>query len=590
MRRFSSKTLSAQLQQAAAATAAATAAASGLPTVTTTVTAGEAIQAGDVVVQGGDGLAYWVADPTAPGASARPAWLGTDTAQANTITPLQGMAALTTYNSGTPIQLANGNIVVATYTSTGPTTGAAVFQIYRLDGTLVAGPIQSTYSMGTTTANCQLSMAPLPAGGFVLALGGGNQGFPCLERYSDQGVMIGARIMLETVTQRATGTFVTSLANGGVAVAWFTSPGYQPKVAFFDASLNQVGPTLVVGTTVGVNSQYQWLEQLRCLTLANGNVAVVWVEAGGTVHRAIYSQAGAVVAADVASAIVMPTNPSTALICLYAIATTDNGLAISYMSGNVSKVIKYDASGNTVGAIQTPSTSPVPNYYPITRLCPIPGGGVFWGWSNNGNGTTANCQSAWGVYDASMNILVPGTAMNINGSTANGSEFIFPMLMPNGDVTVLVGDLNTALYGVRFGLVVGVWAQKDTGVVITTGTTYYANTYSTNLGNAVPLVVCAMLTDPLSVVGNGYVLCPQPNSTAGIRLAIINAFVQRRSTIGVAMAAAAKGAALAVQSLGAIATRLTFARPFVTDQSAQTPAGQKMTVIGNKALMKGTQP
>ncbi|KAB1069264.1 hypothetical protein [Methylobacterium planeticum] len=570
MRRYSSKlALLATTSAQAVANASA-----GLPSAVASITAGEAIAKGDLIVQGGDALAYWAADPAAPGASLRPLALASDammSLQMATISPFAGQAPA----FAASCVLTNGNVAVFSLATSGANSGFIIGSIYTPQGVLVAGSLKLALGDATSNIDFKVYAVALTGGGFALGLTSRTNNFPSVTTYDASGALVGSQVFLETNTFRAYAMQLTALQNGGYAVAWYTTTGFQVKLAFFNASGVQQGSTIIVGTAPNQPNNY-YAELLRLVTLTSGNVAVVWQSGGVSgnmfVRLAIYSQVGGVAVPDFATGLVKGGVTVSDVLNLQAIALTDGGLGIRLAQNGGHYFAKYSGLGILVGTQYTLDTNP---NTVVGVLVALPGGLTFWAASTT-TGTPPAGYTRWGVVGADGNALVAATAPTVNGATTSGNGYVYATMLQNGDLLLVVEGAASTAYGVRFGLVSGVYAQKDSGTLFPVSV---ATLISATL--ATPL---ATLADAASLAGNAFIVYAVGS------LAIVNALVQKRSLIGVAQAAAVKGAQVAVQILGGIATRLNFVKPLQVDQSAAALPGQKMSVTGNMAVLKGIQP
>lgn len=565
-----------------------------LPTAVSTATAGEAIQKGDLVVQAGDGLAYWALDPTAPGATTRPLSLDADAASGALTAPINPFSSAAPAGQQGMAQLTNGNLVVATASNAAPNAGAVVFSILTFQGVPISGPTKSVLPAESSRgATCQVGVVALSGGGFAMMSSGYFDAYPTVAVYDNSGALVSGPTALETTGAHTYAMQIKALTNGGFVAAYYTTNTFQVKLAYFNAAGAQQGSTITVATLQGAPStNFPNAEMLRVVVVNNGNVAVVYQNCltntqTFSMRLAVYSGTGSVVSADANSPVVPGGYNGTAIASTSVVAATDGGffIAASYQAATPAiAVAKYGAGGAQIGSVVLIYNTGT--FVPTVRLTAIPGGGVFWGASTAISDTTG--LNLWGVLDASLAVVVAARLVNMNGSTSSGSAYIALVPLNNGDVVYFGDYAASSLYAVRFGLTLGVWGQRDNGTPVAVGSAYTATTFGgTSSRGGTPH---AVFSDALSAVANSFAIFPYNVTLSAPVLLTFNAFVQKRRFIGVATDNIAQGSAGPVGILGAWGTRLSMAKPYASDFSTASPPGQKSSLVGTMAVLKGIQP
>jgi len=198
---------------------------------------------------------------------------------------------------------------------------------------------------------------------------------------------------------------------------------------------------------------------------------------------------------------------------------------------------------------------------------------VVWCWlpaSGSGNVQTVGVAK----YGSDGKIVVAQTALwSVPTPSANGNMFnIYP-----------ASDNSGSLFIAYVGGSSGYLLQVDSMLNILRG-----------LPNAIPALGAPVLIQVPDSFNSGvvdliFVAKASPGSTTTQLTVGQYQFFQRAMVpAGVATADAVKGAQIPIMIVGNITIRLSLFKNFVCDYSAS--GGQKMSVVGNTAIMKGVQP
>ncbi|GJJ01575.1 hypothetical protein RugamoR64_21130 [Duganella rhizosphaerae] len=549
--------------------------ASATPAIVTTLIAGEAVQQGDIITQGADGLAYWAADPAklGSGAALRPVF--SQTGLTGGLTGVVNTTALTSASqqvappaAAKSAVLANGNVVHAWGSATAPYN--SIFMITDPSGatlvpltygqpnssggfiglcTLVGGGFviatssqasgYNTYftiydnAGNVTTAATRfgsggqigtgsyevMALLGLQNGNFVMVadLFGGTSQVPFMGVFTPSGVAVQAPAALAAQLGGGPASFTTNivqLTGGGFGVA-FSSGSGGPVVARY-ATFNAAG--IQQGTTINGRSQVSGYGQLQAVALANGNWMAV--EISGNLNPYVYV---------------------------------------------------FTAAGLQLGSTNTTIDSNPGWSTQLAKPALLSSGNVFLAYTGN--------SSASGV---SGHVLTPAGAVLISmvaGTLSTGVNGVAPVVLSCGsDSVVFYSGLGTTLSYMKY-------VNSAVGPAITT---FATSSIAGGVANAVGVRLLPV-TFPNQVANIMSFLIAGFQST---QIVVEGHFVYRQAQtpIGVATASAAQGGAVPVQITGNATLRLGFSQPYSVDANAGSPPGQRMAVVGNQAILSGTQP
>jgi Ca2+-binding RTX toxin-like protein len=239
--------------------------------------------------------------------------------------------------------------------------GAVLAQMFSSSG----APINGNALVGAGLSPGSFSATATPDGGFLVAYRASAAGDAdiALARYDSAGAKVGAAVWATQSPGDDAMPAVTSLADGGFALAWRAAPSGGPvtlKYQLFDGGMAARGPAVTVATAhpdlSGVRTFYPAEPVIAQLT--NGDVVVAWssTAAGyhgvvsGDVHVQRYSAAGAPLGSGT------PSSTTTAhhTVGEPAItATSDGGYVVAwvqrpgYMNDSTGQVVvrKFAADG-----------------------------------------------------------------------------------------------------------------------------------------------------------------------------------------------------------------------------------------------------
>ncbi|MTK12717.1 MAG: hypothetical protein F8N39_11710 [Clostridiaceae bacterium] len=547
------------------------------PAITTTVTAGESVQQGDIITIGDDTLAYWAADPTngallnalrpvsspIPQAGAflnaslirprtsvgAPAWV------AQTGAPALGATA---YDAA---QMADGNLVCAWVSAT---SGAVMGAIFDQTGVQIGDTrVLDAFASWTATSPV-LSLDALTGGGFALSYyvappAGTTPGAGAM-KYGVYDAAL-APVLAPTVADPAvTGgngqalvyIYVRRLSSGGFVIAYLSqAPDLIQAVRTYDAKGALTGGPVSLGGTAGGGS---WGIHCDSFTAATGGGFVVtYYNQTGSMVRKFSNTCGPLMDASQVSGFNSPYNRVAVLAGGGFAVAMANGTVTTYganckqIAASVPYMTSAAASGNDAAGVYPPA------------ICSHPDGNFAVFNFGSGRGTTSGFARFSGVAGQ---VLATGPASVSAGWNSGAVSMIAP-LQGGGSVVVAGGglwvlDAAAGLVGAP-GLPSGTYvAQGSPGVLK-------------------PISNTAKKTDL-------YLLMTQ-----SLSLALIAGYLQSYSPLGVAAAPAVAGGSVPVQITGNATIRLSFARPYAVDATGSPTPGQRMMVAGNQAILHGLQ-
>ena len=523
----------------------------GIQAASTVVLAGEAVQAGDLLSLGADGLAYYGLEPGAVGASLRPL---SNTApiynglQIPLITAATQVPASSSAFSAD--KLANGNIVFAWRTDPN-----IYYAIYKPDGTVVV-PATVIENGGTPLVQRPVKVKALVAGGFAIGWSNyiGVINTPRLALYDAAGVLQGAILNVENpATSCPTIAIdIQQLANGNIIFAYGGHNGtnYQPRFSIYNtAGAVQIGNVQVDATmTATIQLANTPLGVIGITVLTGGTFVYAFGIYDGTntlTYFRRYDTAGAALAARAAAT---PNSSAGNGAPFSMCSTTDGGFVISVSNS----IRKFDATGTNVG-----STGAGLTYgHSLTAL---PGGG----YRVVVSGTNLN---VWLFNAAGAQI---GSTVTLDTGPTNSSP-VYESVLSDGSILVSYTKAGNSVF-TRFDANLNVIGSPSVVIAPTTGLSPVFGFGTVNPQSAIPT---------FALVQYG---------SAGVSVGVYNSYVQKLTLLGVAGASAAQGAAVPVQYLGLATMRLGFKQPYAVNNQASSPPGQKMSIVGNSALMLGVQ-
>lgn len=516
-----------------------------------TMILGEDVKAGDPISIGADGLAYWGVEPSAVGASLRPLnnsgpvinGLQVPLITASTQVP----TAVSAFSAD---KLANGNIVIAWRTDP-----FIYYAIYKPDGTPVL-PATLIENGGTPAINRPVKVKALAGGGFALGWCNLNGAIytPRFALYDASGVLQNAVLNVENpATSFATIAIdIQQLASGNIVYAYGAHNGtnYQPRFSIYNtAGAAQVSNAQVDTTiTAAITLPNTPLGVIGVTVLSGGSFVYAFGLFDGTNTNTFFRRYDANGAAQAARTSHAGTysqgNGAPLAIC----STTDGGFVLSASSN----IKKYDASGNAVG----PAVGGLTWGHSLT---PLPGGGY----------RVAVCGTSLGVWIFNAGGVQVGTTLSLDSGTTT-SNYVTESTLSDGSILYSYVKGSAAVF-TRVDANLNVIGSPGTNVAAATG---------------IPPIFGFGITSPISAIPTFAVIS---YGASGVAVGIYNSYVQKLTLIGVATASGAKGSAVPVQYTGVASLRVGFKQPYVVNYQGNTPPGQKMSIVGNSAIMLGVQ-
>lgn len=529
--------------------------------VTTTLTAGEAVQQGDILSLASDGKCYWADDPASATAYQRPMYQATASGIYAALPGTQGNIG----NAGSahtwPVMqpqhsalLTNGNVVVVTkdYTNSPyPLT----FSIYNASGVLQVGPttvVSTTYTFTTSMVN----VAALTGGGFVVTWQDAS-GYVNFAIYTNAGGVTTAATVTTATAASAYQHFVTALSGGGFVVAFYSSTTYYG-----------------VYTSTGTATRAMAAGSNSCsgmfappIALTGGGFVLIFQQSSSGIYATRFNASGVAQG----STITLYTGVGQAL--AWGVALTGGGFAIlaGETSSNNGALKTFDSSGTQQGTTFSPwSGRYFANNSPSVAFAALSSGNYQVIWSTSSSGSESLCNVSTAQFTAAG--VQVGTTINL--TTGNTSRSVVAAASLNDGGSVLFYEAyNGSTYTPTLvkmtsaGVLLTTLTRSET---ITSGNYDRAELLNLGSSNMVALVFYQQISPGYRTLAFYYA-----------------ATILTRVPIGVATASASANASVSVQVTGAASTRLTFAQPVGVNYTSKSPPGQQMQIIGNTAIMNG---
>jgi hypothetical protein len=521
------------------------------PTVlTANIIAAEAIKAGDIVVIGSDGLGHYALPPDAPGAMFRPIIQPSPINVANGIQEtiiLAPSAANTSNHIGEKsILLPNGNVVFI-YTAGGNTQASVV----SLNGSLVGSQILgandgidfSVDAVLLSNGNIAAFFHVAPSSALAMAVIDKNANFvlqTAIIETSTGGGAISADVMIDgnlivayTDGQNRSPKIQIRTASGGVVTA-----GFIPNTSSAPVANN---------TSVSVNA------------LKAGGFSLVYATTDGTngqVYACVFSGIGSALSNNIQ--VGQPQTGSTIGAFVKSVALPDGGFAVVAYGGNGPGFALNIFNNNA----QPQGANIVLDAYDGNDSVNRAGITVL----ENGN-----IAVIWRVFGNAYGAVYTTAGLPIVQKTSFGafSSSVAITTIPRGGAAV-------ALQGAS-ELFIGALDNNLSG--------NFTAALPAGLQNSIPLIqpiAAAIYTSATGLIAGTV----SSNVTVGI---FASYKIDQATPIGVATTATGANQDLTVQTAGVATVRLSFGQPYSLDANNNTPPGQKMSVIGNTAILKGIQ-
>jgi hypothetical protein len=527
------------------------------PPVTTVLVAGEAIQSGDVITQGADGLAHVAQDPNTANAFLRPLSLAAPVAMTNVIQygPVAIGVGSTTFSSS--CKLSNGNIATI---STG-LSGVVAIMIVDQTGAVVLPLTQIGTTSVSAGATKNVAIVTLAGGGFAVAFANGSPS-PVVAVYSNAGAVVSAPAIVEA--RNIFAVQLAALSSGGFAIGYtgFSNPNAGTYCAIYSAIGAVVSaPQLVIDVTG------TYAAPLSISALAGGGFVIVGcVEpSSGTnlIQFRRISNTGVLLGA-LTTALTIPNGPANP-IC-YSVALANGGFSIAgygVTTTNSYQLAVFDANGTLQGSVISLDTMT-----PAYLLGEIAIASFL---------TTSDTVAIW----RSGNNAIKSASFSPTGAVVNATANIGTGLVQGSGLSFTQGNGNT---------IYGSWIDVSVRLAIATfsePTSISAPVLTLAVGilNSPSCVFPTTVTlnstfNPLAVVYNG----------GSVLFAGLYSYsVQKMTLLGVANMSAAQGANVTVQISGTIPLRIPFVQAYAVNAQRNPTPGQRMSFAGNTAVMYGLQ-
>ncbi|WP_394779088.1 hypothetical protein [Undibacterium sp.] len=530
---------------------------SGIPTASTSLVTGEAVQQGDMLTLGADSLAYFATDPSLAGATLRPLSQAAAIFNGNQIPPVVLSAAIPQSQGLSAGKLTSGNYVVAWEAVGSPYN--VQFAIVNAQGVLQGAVTTVDAANNGTGARAQINVLALSGGGFVIAYQNVS-GFPRFAIYDNNGAVVAAPQSVETTEVAAYSVCLAQLSNGGFIIAFVSqtvTPTYLVRYATFSAAGVAAVALTTIETSTAANFSQQ-VENVSIVGLSGGGFVVaytLYVSSGttGTAYFQRFNSAGVLQGARTQIGV---SSATTGVSC-HVTALTTGFAAIAYGGGISASINIYNALGALQGSrIDFDAVAT----FEAVCVVALASDGCLVAWI--GASTTLKV-----ARYTSAAVLVAGSNQTLD-STATG-------------------PLNAAVL-------------SDGGICIAhvRGTSPGFARLDSNYNLAGSVVSLSIATSPIGVrvIPLSHPLSPSANTFAviyggslGLGFTNINALVQKMTFVGVAKAAAAISTSVPVQYLGLGNLRLTLLQPVAVNFQGNTPPGMKASMVGNSILMNGFQ-
>ncbi len=546
---------------------------SATPAITTTVTAGEAVQQGDILVQGADGSAYWAMDPSklSTGAALRPlsavaAAVGMLLAPTATNALVSSQSAYV-LNDAQSARLSNGNVVHTWSNSSAPYN--SVFMITDPVGGVIAPPTNGPVnSSGTGVVICALT-----GGGFVLASVSQAAGYNTyFTVYDNNGAVTVATTRFGSGTQVGTGSYMVlallALSNGNFAMAADMVSGatqvphlgvFTPAGAVVRAVAQVIAPTAGAGPASSTTSLVQ---------LTGGGFGMACSTSDGlntTARFLTFNAAGVQQGATISG-----RTRVSGLGQLRAVALQNGGWMVAEVSAAtfIPFVYIFNAAGVQQGA--TIIDLDTGGAYVVTLGNPVllSSGNVFLTFVG---GTVSHGISAFVLTPAGAKLAGTGTTGNV---IMTGQSGLAPVLIPVGnDAIGMYPGNGSVLKTFKYTASAITPYLADISVACVSG------------NNGTRLIPTVFATAPAGAVT--FMVVGVAPTTVTVESRCL--YRQASTPIGVASASAASSSAVPVQITGNATLRQGFAQPVSIDATGSTIPGQRMSVVGNQAILNGIQ-
>lgn len=527
---------------------------SATPAINTSVITAEAVLAGDIITQGADGLAYWGQDPSVVGSSLRPIAqaLTTFNTLQSPVTSYAGVQGNGLRQRIATCLLTNGNYVVAWAESAAPYN--VRFGIYNSVGVL-QGAVQTVAA--SDTSNSLVCIAALTGGGFALAFC--NSGTPKFAIYSNTGTLVTAVTSVDAAPTTVTSLSIAPISSGGFVLSYAIYIGgiATPRFGVYSATGVVVAAvsTLRAPTVINIVPDATFV-----VPLSGGGFVCLYTSYDGTnlaQYFKRYNNAGVLQGAETATRLTGNGQGSI------GVALTGGGFAV--IQPTDSYVTVWNVAGIQQGAAITQDTGSGT----LPALAATTDGNFIVAWTSN----PASVIKYSKISAAGATLIAP-TAITVAGFSGGGT--IGALSLSNGGFVLGWADATAQALAI---------AQFDSNNLQVGVSTILPTMINWGSGGSRVALLQLASGRPGSLTFVGCTV----NSSGSLAVGIINCAVQRQTPLGVAVASAAQGSAVPIQITGNITVRQGFLQPYAVDWNNYVVPGNKMSVIGNQAVMQGFQ-
>lgn len=527
---------------------------SATPAINTSVITAEAVLAGDIITQGADGLAYWGQDPSAAGSSLRPIAQAVSTFNTlqSPVTSYAGVQGNSLTKRIATCLLSNGNYVVA-WAETGAPYNVR-FGIYNSVGVL-QGAVQTVAA--SDSINPLVCLAALAAGGFAIAYLNG--GTPKYCTYGNTGILVSGPNNVDAAPTNVSSLSIAPVSSGNFVIAYAITIGgiATPRFGVFSPAGTVIAAVSTLRSPTVNNTV---ADATFVIALSGGGFVCLYTSYDGTnlaQYFKRYNNAGAIQGAETA---VRLTGNALAGV---GVALTGGGFAV------IQPTDAYVTVWSATGVLQGAAINQDAGAASLPTLAATTDGNFIAAWTSNPGSTIRYSKiSAVGAT------LIAPTAITATGYSAGGT--IAALSLSNGGFVLGWADATTqALTIAQFG-------GNNQQVGVTTILPTMLN-FASGGSRVAVLQLASGRPGSLTFVGAAV------SSSNSLAVGIINCAIQSQTPLGVAVASAAQGSAVPIQITGNITVRQGFLQPYEVDWNNYVVPGNKMSVIGNQAVMQGFQ-
>ncbi len=532
--------------------------------------AGEDIKAGDIITQAADGAVYWAQDPASPYAQLRPVFQPADAYVQNWGAPVifpQEAAG----DCGVTMQLDDGAYLYAyrTYVTpdgSGGPWSEALFSIYNRDMTVRVFRVYITKQKSSTSIKV-LTATKLKNGNIMFVLGGTGS-FLSYAIFAQDGSQVVGLTQLD-ISSVIVGASVALLPNGNVAIGYCLNDSKVKLAILSQTGATIVAPFLVDNMGTGaINSNQSQTQPCQLAVLSDGSM--VLANAGGTAQ--MFTQAGALLG----NKILFANNPwnSNSYINVWAMALAGGGFVLA-CDATVQYMV-YSSTGALLKTLSMTKQANTQNSGPFWDFAAAPDGG-FYAMSAyvTGSGNSGDPQIYWisaAKFDAAG--VMVGAAVNYKLTNApmgwtNFGWGVRCYVSPDGKVVATTNNV-VLIFGASLNVLTERLALNVPAVTVPA-----AIRVSFKVDTINPNLVSMLMTITPSYTSTGYV--------AAMLAAYL--YAPARVPVGVASTDAVKGSVVSAVIQGPTRTRLMIVKPYSVD--ATSAAGQKLSLLGNAAILKG---